>query len=139
MRATRRRNSSRSVKRSPSWLKSWTLISNPRSRISVRNSSCTSYRPSGITWKDDLIWKESSRSISLEQKSRPTSVSTSCVMVAHPDLPSGQNQMNGTRSEEHTSELQSRFGISYAVFCLKKKKKKTKRKKKTQKTQPHHL
>jgi len=27
------------------------------------------------------------------------------------------------RSEEHTSELQSRFGISYAVFCLKKKRK----------------
>src|ERR1043166_6417409 len=26
------------------------------------------------------------------------------------------------RSEEHTSELQSRFGISYAAFCLKKKK-----------------
>src|ERR1043166_9970253 len=25
------------------------------------------------------------------------------------------------RSEEHTSELQSRFGISNAVFCLKKK------------------
>src|SRR5213075_3342556 len=28
-----------------------------------------------------------------------------------------------TRSEEHTSELQSRLVISYAVFCLKKKKK----------------
>src|SRR6188474_3885443 len=28
------------------------------------------------------------------------------------------------RSEEHTSELQSRSDISYAVFCLKKKKKK---------------
>src|SRR3546814_3236094 len=27
------------------------------------------------------------------------------------------------RSEEHTSELQSRMRISYAVFCLKKKKK----------------
>src|ERR1043166_4827294 len=26
------------------------------------------------------------------------------------------------RSEEHTSELQSRFGIPYPVFCLKKKK-----------------
>src|ERR1044071_2342834 len=26
-----------------------------------------------------------------------------------------------TRSEEHTSELQSRVDISYAVFCLKKK------------------
>src|SRR5213078_484791 len=31
-----------------------------------------------------------------------------------------------TRSEEHTSELQSRAQISYAVFCLKKKKKKKK-------------
>src|SRR3546814_5832306 len=29
------------------------------------------------------------------------------------------------RSEEHTSELQSLMGISYAVFCLKKKTKKT--------------
>src|SRR6187397_3272801 len=28
--------------------------------------------------------------------------------------------------EEHTSELQSLYTISYAVFCLKKKKKKTK-------------
>src|ERR1043166_10215423 len=31
--------------------------------------------------------------------------------------------VKGGRSEEHTSELQSRFGISYAVFCLKTKKK----------------
>src|SRR3546814_5687191 len=30
---------------------------------------------------------------------------------------------NETRSEEHTSELQSLMRISYAVFCLKKKKK----------------
>src|ERR1043166_10051824 len=30
--------------------------------------------------------------------------------------------LSADRSEEHTSELQSRFGISYAVFCLKKKK-----------------
>src|SRR3546814_8049204 len=30
--------------------------------------------------------------------------------------------MEGTRSEEHTSELQSLMRISYAVFCLKKKK-----------------
>src|SRR5216117_810563 len=38
----------------------------------------------------------------------------------------GSNQKPGawegvTRSEEHTSELQSPFLISYAVFCLKKK------------------
>src|SRR3546814_2964993 len=31
-----------------------------------------------------------------------------------------------TRSEEHTSELQSLMRISYAVFCLKKKKHKSK-------------
>src|SRR3546814_2511932 len=30
--------------------------------------------------------------------------------------------MYQTRSEEHTSELQSLMRISYAVFCLKKKK-----------------
>src|SRR3546814_5621076 len=31
----------------------------------------------------------------------------------------------GTRSEEHTSELQSLMRNSYAVFCLKKKKQQT--------------
>src|SRR3546814_10003742 len=30
-------------------------------------------------------------------------------------------QLSATRSEEHTSELQSLMRISYAVFCLKKK------------------
>src|SRR3546814_3673443 len=29
--------------------------------------------------------------------------------------------LDGLRSEEHTSELQSLMRISYAVFCLKKK------------------
>src|SRR3546814_4721033 len=29
--------------------------------------------------------------------------------------------LEGTRSEEHTSELQSLMRISYAVFCLKQK------------------
>src|SRR3546814_3355687 len=32
-----------------------------------------------------------------------------------------------TRSEEHTSELQSLMRISYAVFCLKKTKRQTRR------------
>src|SRR3546814_2884962 len=35
---------------------------------------------------------------------------------------SSRYSMNGIRSEEHTSELQSLMRISYAVFCLKKKK-----------------
>src|SRR3546814_1344060 len=40
----------------------------------------------------------------------------------------GQGQWRGgTRSEEHTSELQSLMCISYAVFCLKKKRIQTNR------------
>ena len=34
----------------------------------------------------------------------------------------GKTPFAAIRSEEHTSELQSRHNISYAVFCLKKKK-----------------
>src|SRR3546814_9679490 len=33
----------------------------------------------------------------------------------------GHAPVTGSRSEEHTSELQSLMRISYAVFCLKKK------------------
>src|SRR3546814_6640308 len=33
-----------------------------------------------------------------------------------------RNHLTCSRSEEHTSELQSLMRISYAVFCLKKKK-----------------
>src|SRR3546814_2533136 len=38
------------------------------------------------------------------------------------DGPQSHFVKRGTRSEEHTSELQSLMRISYAVFCLKKKK-----------------
>src|ERR1051325_8050832 len=34
--------------------------------------------------------------------------------------PSRTSFLTGLRSEEHTSELQSPYVISYAVFCLKK-------------------
>src|SRR3546814_7910080 len=36
--------------------------------------------------------------------------------------PCSSNNSSATRSEEHTSELQSLMRISYAVFCLKKTK-----------------
>src|SRR3546814_8480251 len=57
------------------------------------------------------------------------------VMALNPDAPydvlainaaSLSTQLSGlpfSRSEEHTSELQSLMRISYAVFCLKKQKK----------------
>src|SRR3546814_3707451 len=42
--------------------------------------------------------------------------------VTFTDREVGGTKVTMTRSEEHTSELQSLMRISYAVFCLKKKK-----------------
>ena len=47
--------------------------------------------------------------------------SNRCAFCVIPQLRGSRRRRS--RSEEHTSELQSRIRISYAVFCLKKKKK----------------
>src|SRR3546814_4155969 len=47
----------------------------------------------------------------------PTRYATPASLSCSSVLPT-----EATRSEEHTSELQSLMRISYAVFCLKKKK-----------------
>src|SRR3546814_7613114 len=44
--------------------------------------------------------------------------------AAHPPADRCRVDVQGLRSEEHTSELQSIMRTSYAVFCLKKKKQK---------------
>src|SRR6056297_3649556 len=59
-----------------------------------------------------------------------TTLFRSCLWVT--DTHSGEERCvadRQTRSEEHTSELQSLRRISYAVFCLKKKKTRYKGKK----------
>src|SRR3546814_6458350 len=43
------------------------------------------------------------------------------VLASQYALPHMLEAGKGSRSEEHTSELQSLMRISYAVFCLKKK------------------
>src|SRR3546814_2538021 len=50
------------------------------------------------------------------------------VRKAKPSTSKGTYIKKVTRSEEHTSELQSLMRISYAVFCLKKKKTQTNKK-----------
>src|SRR3546814_13527804 len=51
------------------------------------------------------------------------SVSPVCSTAVEANVISGYvSQIDKSRSEEHTSELQSLMRISYAVFCLKKKK-----------------
>src|SRR3546814_9201158 len=55
-----------------------------------------------------------------------------------------RREVDGLRSEEHTSELQSLMRISYAVFCLKKKNNKFTQTRKSsiykyqKKKTPHH-
>ena len=49
------------------------------------------------------------------------------VALVTEEQSASHSETANTRSEEHTSELQSPVPISYAVFCLKKKKDKTKR------------
>src|SRR5881628_4233346 len=64
-----------------------------------------------------------------------TSVNTLSLHDALPILwdqpPPWKHRLHGgpSRSEEHTSELQSLTDISYAVFCLKKKNTKKKKQK----------
>src|SRR3546814_9432839 len=45
---------------------------------------------------------------------------TSALTTAQQVARSGYSRYLASRSEEHTSELQSLMRISYAVFCLKK-------------------
>src|SRR3546814_6610588 len=52
--------------------------------------------------------------------------------------PSTKPRRMGSRSEEHTSELQSLMRSSYAVFCLKKKKQKTRDYNKTKYIDKNH-
>src|SRR3546814_10371683 len=54
-----------------------------------------------------------------------------CLLVPLIGCWQNDGHAQATRSEEHTSELQSLMRISYAVFCLKKKKKINKEKKQT--------
>src|SRR3546814_5429873 len=64
----------------------------------------------------------SSRSV---QQIQPLLISTSFSSVRDSPAPPWRTSSASifTRSEEHTSELQSLMRISYAVFCLKKKNK----------------
>src|SRR3546814_10360445 len=51
---------------------------------------------------------------------------TSSTRISGPKIEGATLGARKTRSEEHTSELQSLMRISYAVFCLNKKNKNTK-------------
>src|SRR3546814_3055751 len=53
---------------------------------------------------------------------QPTGAEDPATTAAAEESSASEPTSEPTRSEEHTSELQSLMRISYAVFCLKKKK-----------------
>src|SRR3546814_10038854 len=65
---------------------------------------------------ENLALQAAQRWLQVEPTSMDAREVIARVALSHRDLAT-------TRSEEHTSELQSLMRISYAVFCLKKKKK----------------
>src|SRR3546814_4647413 len=71
----------------------------------------TSIEASASTSADGFIWLTSG----ITAVAAPTPAKETAAMV--------MKSRRRTRTEEHTSELQSLMRISYAVFCLKQKKK----------------
>src|SRR3546814_9732592 len=80
----------------------------------------TSWRPSALSQPPPNTFEPSSRTTSSKSLLGTT---RSCARGSI-RYPNANRFWKPSRSEEHTSELQSLMRISYAVFCLKKKKKK---------------
>src|SRR3546814_10902972 len=66
----------------------------------------------------------SASSVASSESAHPVAASDEPVRMATASAAADGSRVhrNNSRSEEHTSELQSLMRISYAVFCLKKKK-----------------
>ena len=60
------------------------------------------------------------RPCSSPYRSGPSLVNPYCALTTATTQKMQPNSTDRHRSEEHTSELQSHYSISYAVFCLKK-------------------
>src|SRR3546814_10435245 len=85
--------------------------------------------PIGLRWSTPGSPRRSTRPLSIWPSTKfivramggagtlPSWISRSCSNPSRPLIVAG----SASRSEEHTSELQSLMRISYAVFCLKKK------------------
>src|SRR3546814_2251936 len=72
-----------------------------------------------------LTQDDADRIMTMLGEASPTPVAPSAeaaIEEARRQVDSFAGIVDTTRSEEHTSELQSLMRISYAVFCLKKKK-----------------
>src|SRR3546814_4908064 len=71
---------------------------------------------------DPEILEQVSVNLGVTDVDSPTASAVGGTINIRTRVPSDEFGVTTTRSEEHTSELQSLMRISYAVFCLKKKK-----------------
>src|SRR3546814_9502167 len=90
---------------------------------STRTDTLFPYTTLFRSWRIFVPWR-SSKAPGPSSSISTAPWSTACPTSTPPWPPSWPSAATGrsTRSEEHTSELQSLMRISYAVFCLKKKK-----------------
>src|SRR3546814_3042115 len=78
---------------------------------------------SGSQRRERRITSGGSTTPGMKAARQPKTAMSSEAIRPHTALPSGKEMtISASRSEEHTSELQSLMRISYAVFCLKKTK-----------------
>src|SRR3546814_3292178 len=73
---------------------------------------------------DVMTIRAASVSYTIELPARVQAMRTAEVRARVDGIVERRLYVEGSRSEEHTSELQSLMRISYAVLCLKKKKNK---------------
>src|SRR3546814_3451601 len=96
-------------------------------RISDWSSDVCSSDLRGRGLRRHLLGRDRARSVPSARAGRHSNHATDARyghrrgVRAQPDEPRGDRRGPPSRSEEHTSELQSLMRISYAVFCLKKK------------------
>src|SRR3546814_10621770 len=85
-----------------------TLFRSHIDRLSLQNHRGAGHRRKGSV----MIREESALAATLRSRTSPATFAAASWAAC----------AAGSRSEEHTSELQSLMRISYAVFCLQKKK-----------------
>src|SRR3546814_10291517 len=106
-------------------------------RISDWSSDvCSSDLSRLVTWdEEEYIFEYDPSLVTDEEKAAALAKATNWILSRHEDVVAegarakvykrlSDTERARTRSEEHTSELQSLMRNSYAVFCLKKKKSK---------------
>src|SRR3546814_6561484 len=88
----------------------------------MRLSPPTRWKVCSCSTRTILPWVSIGMSATSSRNSVPPSAFSKVPTLPPPSPSTWPGSVPNSRSEEHTSELQSLMRISYAVFCLKNKK-----------------